>query len=641
LAKKGKKRPEKPANSNLASKADNSPSDNQNGLPTFLIFAVIAGGILLFGFMFWNAGRKEESSEPKQETNRSAAWEESTERVRLALPENNPATDGWSSEVFEADAKKQLKTVLGVIITPTGSNAKLPSDLAHDEFKGSPFFDLSMRTAIDRPPFKIKRAKSLPIAYEGTDGLVRAVNDMRALLDNATIKSSELKVVNVDLSNENQPSTTQFVSFAGVENGNKDGGQPKQFEYHATWKSTWNLGVRAGAKHVSRPLLERLEVVDLEYSTVAQNNPLLADCTAGMLGDAYNSDSVFIRGHADFLNHVETRFQTHLLGYRGLALGDANGDDFEDVYLCHPGGMTNQLLVRQDDGSVIDRAKEAGLDFLDATHSALFIDLNNDGDQDLVLGMYKHVLVLENENGKFKPAARMPVREAYVSSLAAADYDNDGDLDFYVCYYFAGRQPLPRHDANNGPPNEMWRNEGDFKFLEVSRINGLDENNSRFTYAACWEDYDNDGDVDLYVANDYGRNCLYENNAGQFKNVAAAKSVEDSASGMSVTFADYDHNGRMDVYVSNMFSSAGNRIVKQPKFNPYASVEDRKMLLRHARGNSLFRSTEKGFDDSSTRANVTMGRWAWGSLFADLNNDSFDDLCVANGFITNELADDL
>ena len=102
-------------------------------------------------------------------------------------------------------------------------------------------------------------------------------------------------------------------------------------------------------------------------------------------------------------------------------------------------------------------------------------------------------------------------------SLAAADFDEDGDLDVYACCYsqratspLMGR-PVPYHDANNGGRNLLFRNDGRWRFQDVTRQVGLDENNRRFSFAACWEDYDNDGDLDLYVANDYGRNNLYEN----------------------------------------------------------------------------------------------------------------------------------
>jgi len=149
----------------------------------------------------------------------------------------------------------------------------------------------------------------------------------------------------------------------------------------------------------------------------------------------------------------------------------------------------------------------------------------------------------------------------------------------------------------------------------------------------------------LYVANDYGRNNLYENAEGRFRDVAAKLGVEDISAGMSAAWGDYNGDGWMDLYVSNMWSSAGNRVAYQRNF--HATVDDatRKTLQRHARGNSLFANRlgegQSQFDDVSVESSVTLGRWAWSSQFADINNDGREDLYVANGFITQEDTGDL
>jgi hypothetical protein len=91
-----------------------------------------------------------------------------------------------------------------------------------------------------------------------------------------------------------------------------------------------------------------------------------------------------------------------------------------------------------------------------------------------------------------------------------------------------------------------------------------------------------------------------------------------------------------------MFSSAGNRITRQSRFLAGASQADQSMFQRHARGNTLFKNKGDGsFEDVSEQAAVTLGRWAWGSKFVDLNNDGWEDIVVANGFITRESNADL
>ena len=98
----------------------------------------------------------------------------------------------------------------------------------------------------------------------------------------------------------------------------------------------------------------------------------------------------------------------------------------------------------------------------------------------------------------------------------------------------------------------------------------------------------------------------------------------------------------MDIYVSNMFSSAGGRVTYQRRFRRDDDSRTLDLYRRHARGNSLFRNAGDGtFLDVSEEAGVTMGRWAWGARFADLDNDSRPDIFVPNGFLTNDRKDDL
>jgi hypothetical protein len=202
--------------------------------------------------------------------------------------------------------------------------------------------------------------------------------------------------------------------------------------------------------------------------------------------------------------------------------------------------------------------------------------------------------------------------------------------------------PLPYFDATNGGRNYLIRNLGNWRFEDVTSDVGLDDDNRRFSFAAAWEDYDNDGDQDLLVVNDFGPNHLYVNDQGRFRNVADQNGLRDGAFGMSATWGDYDHDGRFDIYVANMFSAAGNRITFQPQFKPDESDRMRYRFRYLARGNSLFRNLGNGtYEDVSVAMGVTMGRWSWGSLFVDLDNDSWEDLLVTNGFVTGSQKDDL
>ncbi len=244
-------------------------------------------------------------------------------------------------------------------------------------------------------------------------------------------------------------------------------------------------------------------------------------------------------------------------------------------------------------------------------------------------------------------------RGATAISAVAEDYDRDGLVDVFVTSYsfwrghgrdlrVASRLPVPYHEAHNGASNFLLRNRGDGRFEDVTARAGLDRDNRRFTFAAAWGDYDADGFPDLYVANDFGSNSLFRNlGDGTFDDVTAAAGVADIGPGMSVAWEDYDGDGDLDLYAGNMFSAAGRRVTGTEDYK--ASDTDLQGLYRrHARGNSLFQNRGDGtFEDVSLASGAYFGRWAWASGFVDFNLDGREDIYVQNGFVTNARTHDL
>ncbi len=412
----------------------------------------------------------------------------------------------------------------------------------------------------------------------------------------------------------------------------------------ATWRCGWVLG--------GPPRLQSIRVESYESSLAksAPNTLAFNDCTEAVFNEvpAYEDQLAYDIDH--WVKRIEAAFGINVSGWEGIAIGDANGDGLDDVYVCQPGGLPNRLFIHKPDGTVFDASSFAGVDWRIQTQSALFVDLDNDDDQDLAIATTLGVIIMANDGrGTFTVKASDLIPEAAPMSLSAADFDLDGDLDLYATCYSKRRasitstvlgRPMPYHDANNGGRNVLLRNDREWKFTNATLETGLDANNRRFSFAASWEDYDNDGDLDLYVANDYGRNNLYRNDRSDdgshtFTDVAKVAGVEDISAGMSVSWGDYDLDGRTDLYVSNMWSSAGNRVAFQRQFQTSADTATLEAMRRHARGNSLFRNRGDGtFEDVSESMGVTMGRWAWGSRFVDWNSDGWQDLVVANGFIT-------
>jgi hypothetical protein len=406
-----------------------------------------------------------------------------------------------------------------------------------------------------------------------------------------------------------------------------------------TWQCDWQDVDSA------TPLLSRVRLQDFEEVSGLRRELEFDDVTTSVLSRNPSFAEQLLPGVDQWRGRIDWRFGLEVVGPHGLAIGDVNGDALDDLYVCEPGGLPNRLFVQQRDGTAVDVSAAAGVDYLEPAQSALLVDLDNDGDQDLIVASGRYALILANDGRGVFEQQMIHQSDSMIRSMAAADFDSNSYVDIYVCGYFSrdgsadgvglGR-PLPYHDANNGVRNYLLSNRGSFQFEDVTNRVGLDQNNRRFSYACAWADYDQDGDPDLYVANDFGRNNLYRNDSGRFVDVAGQAGVEDISAGMSACWGDYDRDGWFDVYVGNMFSSAGNRVAYQRQFQPSAAQDERELFQRHARGNSLFRNAGDGtFQDVSLHAQVTMGRWAWSSNFVDINNDGWDDLLVANGMVTS------
>ena len=351
-----------------------------------------------------------------------------------------------------------------------------------------------------------------------------------------------------------------------------------------------------------------------------------------------------------------------------LSVVDIDQDGLDDIYVMARWGKN--ILLHNKGGFFEDVAPQYGLDIDSHCSSALFADFDNDGDDDLMLG---RTLVpsqyFENDNGHFVDRSETLVDgdlPALVTSVSAADYNGDGLLDVYLSTYAAnmledehrGRGPpkknpdapgilsdfLPEATAvalqgrlssldnhrylnNFGPPNLLLVNRG-------GRFETAPENEQvaiwRHTYQGSWSDYDQDGDPDLYIANDFAVNSLMRNDGDAgFVDVAKESGTTDIGFGMGASWGDYDNDGRADLYVSNMFSKAGRRIT-----GSLTGIDDRFALM--ARGNSLFHNSDAGFEKVSgleaPSLQVEKAGWSWSGQFVDFDNDGWLDVHALSGY---------
>ena len=648
-----------------------------------LVIVIVAVGIALYGLRhFLVTGDVNGNQDGRAVSTDDASGKEARVPVnqgRSWKEIDNPSKDGWDTEVLANQAKKQLKVLGSMLANLDGVDGKNVSKLVADDFACEPLRPAELITVIDDAYLKIERATSaapLPdlvkpaageagmagLKHRGVDGLVEAMRAAFAPFKDVVDLHFKGKVFKV-LKTTDGVLTRQYMSLSGNKPG--DAKSPGKIEQHATWDIGWALG-EDGAK----PSMRWIRVVEFEQTESHQpGGELFADCTKSVLGGNPVYANQFLRGMNHWFERIQASGSDVLSANSGFAVGDVNGDGLDDLYVCEEAGLPNRLFIQKENGTVHEESAQWGVDWLQSSRSALLVDLDNDQDQDIVVAIMGGVVVAENDGqGKFH-VRDVLTADNDILSLSAVDYDMDGLLDIYACVYTDNielgdgvREALASsasgfelHDANDGGHNVLFQNRttvaAGWSFVNVTGDVGLDVNNHRYSMAASWDDFDNDGDLDLYVANDYGRDHLYRNDqteasgskAGRrFVDISDAAHIENSATGMSTAWADYDRDGWMDVLVGNMWSSAGNRIAFQEKFKKEATPDVKRRLQRLARGNTLLKNQGDGtFADHSAPAGIEMGRWAWGTNFVDLNNDGWEDVVVSNGFITTEDTGDL
>lgn len=551
----------------------------------------------------------------------------------------NAGADDWESEGHNQVAQQQLDALVQTWKPGLAIEVEALAPLLASEFSSTALRPAKLETVFDDGVFLVRRRLLTPNEEEkmapeitGLQGFRDSMEELLQPFQNAEDYYAKLKIFSIQ--EDDGILTTEVHYFSEGANARS------RIQQKATWTCTWIL------QSDGPPALRSIRVDDFEeVRSPDHGEPLFADNTESLFAD----ENIYRTQLLPSMNYWQGRIAGGLgfsdQSHQGVAIGDVNGDGLEDLYLPQPGGLPNRLFLHQPDGTLLDYSATAGVDFLEGTRSALLLDLDNDGDLDLVMNLGVNLAFLSNDgSGRFTVEISGLVPET--TTLTAADYDGDGFLDIYVCRYLNPYEdqavPTPYHDANNGLHNVLLRFTEDWKIQDVTESVGLDVNNQRFSFAASWEDYDNDGDQDLYVANDFGRNNLYRNDGGRFTDVAATSGVEDISAGMGVSWGDFDRDGWVDLYVSNMYSSAGNRVAYQREFHSDTGEKLLADVRQHARGNSLFRNLGDGtFRDVTLDQDVHRGRWAWGSVFADLNNDAWPDLVVPNGFVTNDRDDDL
>ncbi|MDE0635837.1 MAG: CRTAC1 family protein [Candidatus Poribacteria bacterium] len=326
----------------------------------------------------------------------------------------------------------------------------------------------------------------------------------------------------------------------------------------------------------------------------------------------------------------------------GAAFFDYNNDDNLDIYLVNGAPLTkyipdtlptNQLYRNNGDGTFTNVTLQAGVGDTGYGIGCCVADYNNDGNRDLfVTNFGQNILYQNNGNGTFTDVSRragITSEKHFSAGCAFADYNNDGWLDLAVVnYVLLDLENAPDCSQNGIPaycrpedfapaPDVLYRNNGDGTFTDVTQDAGLTLLGRGL--GVVWTDVDNDGWLDLYIANDRDANFLYHNNGdGTFTESGELFGITrnehgDAESSMGIDTADYDNDGDLDVILTHY----------------------------QAETNTLYQNDGNGiFWDVTAQSRLgepTLLPLAWGTNFADFDNDGWLDLFFANGHLHDNI----
>jgi len=288
----------------------------------------------------------------------------------------------------------------------------------------------------------------------------------------------------------------------------------------------------------------------------------------------------------------------------GVSTVDWNMDGWDDLTFGNSSGGLRTFINNQGNGFT-----SIHLPIIQQTESKsiMWLDIDGDGDMDFYYSDADgRAEIIENvDNTTFiNVTALTNIEQVNVPSEGSSwgDYDNDGDLDLYICRYYESDEDLPSEYRN-----VLMRNDGDFQFTDVT-ISSSTGIYTRASFQSIWFDWDRDGFQDLFIINDKDQvNTLFHNlQNGQFEDIATQVGLDISMDSMSASLGDYNSDGITDIYISD----SGIGITPQ--------------------GCKLFRGTQSGvYIEESVLLGLNLIEFCWAAVWIDIDNDTDLDLFIS------------
>ncbi|MFQ5719398.1 MAG: FG-GAP-like repeat-containing protein [Acidobacteriota bacterium] len=353
----------------------------------------------------------------------------------------------------------------------------------------------------------------------------------------------------------------------------------------------------------------------------------------------------------------------------GAAWGDFDNDGDDDLFLVSNGAALDRPVPSRARSRLyrnLGNGRFAEVDSFPDTRiigmAAAWADVDRDSWLDLAVTGYNSLLLFRNREGRLVRDVRFASPDGFWTGAAWGDFDRDGDLDLYVCGYVkyeaddASRATTQQYGTEvprtlnpssyRAAKNLLLVNDGAGHFTDRAAELGVDDPDGR-SLGALWHDLDDDGDLDLYVANDISDNALFLDDAGEFVDAGLSAWVADYRGAMGLAAGDWNNDGDDDLFITHWIAQenalydslrittaasrtdgpAAERPAGETRRTAVASTPD----ARHANPGTAPALRFMDVADMRGLGQIALHAIGWGTAFADLDADGWLDLVVANG----------